>query len=148
MKKIAKILPVLMVLCLAFTSAYADIINVPTGDLTYGQGGSAAVKNTAGAIWNTIITIVQILAVAAVVFAGLRYMFASADQKADIKKSMGTLAIGAVLVFGASTVLKFVSTASNQVLNPTQQQQQQQQQQNGGGGKPDTSGDDKVNMIN
>jgi len=115
MKKIIKILPVLMVICLVFTSVYANI-NVPTGDLTNGQGASTSVKNTAGAIWNTVITIVQILAVAAVVFAGLRYMFASADQKADIKKSMGTLAIGAVLVFGASTVLKFISTATGEVV--------------------------------
>ena len=65
---------------------------------------------------NIEITIVQILAVAAVVFAGVRYMFASADQKADIKKSMGILAIGAVLVFGATVVLSFIQNATNQVL--------------------------------
>ena len=44
-------------------------------------------------------------------------MFASADQKADIKKSMGTLAIGAVLVFCAATVLRFIQTAAGEVID-------------------------------
>ena len=78
--------------------------------------GASTITQAAGRTWATVVTIVQILAVAAVVFAGLRYMFASADQKADIKKSMGTLAIGAVLVFGATTVIKFVSNATNQII--------------------------------
>ena len=45
-----------------------------------------AVTDFAQKIADTAITVVQILAVAAVVLAGVRYMFASADQKADIKK--------------------------------------------------------------
>ena len=113
MKKIAKILPVLMVVVMVFTSVYANI-SVPT--TTPSGTGSTTVKNAVGNIWATIVSIVQVLAIAAVVFAGLRYMFASADQKADIKKSMGTLAVGAVLVFGASTLLKFVSTTTGQVI--------------------------------
>ena len=110
MKKLMKILPVVMVVCMVVTSVFA--IDVPTSgsQLTGGQTGAA--QN----VWATVITIVQILAVAAVVFAGLRYMFASADQKADIKKSMGVLAIGAVLVFGATVVLGFIQKATNQVL--------------------------------
>lgn len=43
-------------------------------------------------------------------------MFASADQKADIKKSMIILVLGAILVFGASTVAKFIMTATNEVI--------------------------------
>jgi type IV secretory pathway VirB2 component (pilin) len=74
------------------------------------------VKKTSKNVWATIVTIVQILSVACIVFAGLRYMFASADQKADIKKSMGVLAIGAVLVFGATLVLQLIANATNSVL--------------------------------
>ena len=104
-----------MLAVFVFTSVYAQSAN-NLNNLTSGMTGSTIVAKTAGGMWSTVVTIVQILAVAAVVFAGLRYMFASADQKADIKKSMGTLAIGAVLVFGATTVIKFVSNAANQVV--------------------------------
>ena len=113
MKKLIKVLPVVMVVCLVVTSVFA--ISVPDSSSITGTG-SASVENAAKGIWGTVITIVQILAVAAVVFAGIRYMFASADQKADIKKSMGILVIGAVLVFGATVVLQFVQNATNEVL--------------------------------
>lgn len=115
MKKFLKILPAVMVVCLVLTSVFA--VSVPSaGDLTGNQTGSTAITTKAQNIWATVVTIVQILAVAAVVFAGLRYMFASADQKADIKKSMGILAVGAVLVFGATLVLQFIDSATNDIL--------------------------------
>ena len=115
MKKLLKILPVVMVVCMVVTSVFA--ITVPSNDdLVGGQEGASVITGAAQNVWATVITIVQILAVAAVVFAGVRYMFASADQKADIKKSMGILAIGAVLVFGATVVLTFIQNATNQVL--------------------------------
>lgn len=80
------------------------------------QDGSSAVSTAAQKVWGTVTTIVQILAVAAVVFAGVRYMFASADAKADIKKQTVILIVGAVLVFGATAILKFVQTTTNQII--------------------------------
>lgn len=115
MKKIVKILPVLMVVCMVFTSVFAGGISTNFGEISGGTG-SSAVTNAAKGIWSTVSTIVQILAIAAVVFAGLRYMFASADQKADIKKSMGVLAIGAILVFGATFVIQFITNAADEIL--------------------------------
>ena len=114
MKKLIKILPVVMVVCLMVTSVFA--IPVPTDSSITGTSTATGVTSAAKNIWGTIVTIVQILAVAAVVFAGVRYMFASADQKADIKKSMGILAIGAILVFGATLILNIVNSAATDVL--------------------------------
>lgn len=116
MKKLMKILPVVMVACIALTSVFAITLPSENQDFTYNQQGSTEVENLVGGVWATVITVVQILAVAAVVFAGLRYMFASADQKADIKKSMGVLAIGAVLVFGATLLIRLIGTASENIL--------------------------------
>ncbi len=113
MKKLMKVLPVVMVVCMVVTSVFA--VSIPNASDIQGTG-SATIEGAAKGIWGTVITIVQILAVAAVVFAGLRYMFASADQKADIKKSMGILVIGAILVFGATVVLQFIQSATNEVL--------------------------------
>lgn len=111
-----KILTVLVLVLMIFISVvpcvYADISqNFPAGN-----GGIGNVNNGVKKIWGTVTTIVQILAFAAIVFAGLRYMFASADQKADIKKGLGMLTIGAVLVFAASTVVQFVVKATTEVI--------------------------------
>lgn len=114
MKKLLKVLPVVLAVCVILTSVFA--ISVPGNSDLQGGNASATVTGAAKGVWGTIVTIVKILAVAAVVFAGLRYMFASADQKADIKKSMGILAIGAVLVFGATLVLQLIANATTEVL--------------------------------
>ena len=68
-------------------------------------------------VWATVVTVVQVLAVACVVFAGLRYMFASADQKADIKQGLMYLAIGAIFVFGAIKIIDIVTKTFGEVTN-------------------------------
>lgn len=110
MKKLMKVLPVIFMVAIVLTNVFA--VSVPSAEDIKGNEISD-VSDVAKNAWSTVATIVQILAVAAVVFAGLRYMFASADQKADIKKSMGILAIGAILVFAATTILTFVSNIAN-----------------------------------
>lgn len=115
MKKFLKVVPAVMMVCFVLASVYA----IPTNSVGAAINGGTAAGNVTAAtknIWQTVVTIVQILAVAAIVFAGLRYMFASADQKADIKKSMGILAIGAVLVFGATLLIDLVFNATNSIL--------------------------------
>ncbi|MBR6689532.1 MAG: hypothetical protein IKL68_05915 [Clostridia bacterium] len=114
-KKIVKILPVVIMLCIVFVDAFAANTNIGVPN---GPSGTASttIKRATGKVWATVITIVQILAVGSVVFAGVRYMVASADQKADIKRSLGTLAIGAALVFGATTIIRFVVNSANQVM--------------------------------
>ena len=67
-------------------------------------------------VWATVVVLVQIASVACVVFAGLRYMFASADQKADIKQGLIYLSIGAIFVFSAITIIQFVTEAAETIL--------------------------------
>ena len=111
-KKILTIFVVVLMVTLVCTQVFADIsTNFPTASGSIGKVDTSVKK-----IWGTVMTIVQILAFAAVVFAGLRYMFAAADQKADIKKGLGMLTIGAILVFAASTVVKFVVGAAGQII--------------------------------
>lgn len=75
------------------------------------------VKDLGKNIWSTISVIVQIAAIAAIVFAGVRYMFASSDEKANIKKQTVILMVGAILVFAAVPVAKFVTDVAEQALN-------------------------------
>lgn len=75
------------------------------------------IKTFVEKIWGTVVIVVQVLAVGCVVFAGLRYMFASADQKADIKKGLMYLTIGAILTFGAITIIDIVTKVFGDITN-------------------------------
>ena len=103
---------IVMIVLVATAPVFADI----STSFPSKNGSITTVDNGVKKIWGTVMTIVQILAFAAIVFAGVRYMFAAADQKADIKKGLGMLTVGAILVFAASTVVKFVMSAANQVM--------------------------------
>lgn len=114
---------VMIVSCLCVNAnVYADtedttttiLINAPKYDPIHpGTKLAKTLKNA----WATISVIVQILSVGCVAFAGIRYMYASADQKADIKQGLMYLAIGATLVFCATTIMQFVVTSGNEILN-------------------------------
>lgn len=85
------------------------------GSLAGNQTGSGTMNTAVQKMWASVLLILQILAVAAIVFAGVRYMFASADEKADIKKQMIILVIGAVLVFAASTIISIIVNVTNDI---------------------------------
>lgn len=120
MKKFNKIMTVLVLVAAVFAFVApvfgSAIIDTTIPDHSGGQGIGVA-DTAVSKAWNTVRLILQILAVAAVVVAGVRYMFASADQKADIKKSMGILAIGAALVFGATLIIDFIVKITGQITN-------------------------------
>ena len=126
MKKSKKILlaiiPVVLVLLVVSTNVFAvsDMFDIKSLD-TAVSGGSASTNatNAVQGIWKTVLLILQILAVAAIVIAGVRYMFASADAKADIKKQTITLVVGAVLVFGASGIITMITSISNDLTSTT-----------------------------
>lgn len=107
-----RVLPIVMVLMVVFTT---NIFAAKAGFGSFSNNMSVEANTSTKAVqsvnkvWGVILTILQVAAIAAVVFAGVRYMFASADSKADIKKQMIWLVVGAILVFGASTVIGFLT---------------------------------------
>ena len=118
-KIMLKILPVILISLVLITS-YSNIFANSTVDNVMNKASGASVSDidtAVGKVWGTILSILQIAAVAAIVIAGVRYMFASADQKADIKKGLGVLVLGAILVFAASTVVQFIISATNTVIS-------------------------------
>lgn len=109
-----RVLPVLIVLMVVFTTNVFAAetqggFGSFTNNMTVTANKSGKTINSISNVWGIILTVLQVAAIAAVVFAGVRYMFASADSKADIKKQMIWLVIGAVLVFGASTVIQLIT---------------------------------------
>lgn len=119
---ILRALPVLfMLVAMVFVASNSFVFaDSPVGpNITVGGNEITNVTNLAGSLWKTIIVILQILAIAAIVIAGVRYMFASADAKADIKKQTVVLVIGAILVFGATSIATFIMNTTNDTLNTT-----------------------------
>lgn len=113
-----RVLPVLIVLMVVFTTnvfaAEAGFDNFNSDMQVNANTGGKTVK-VIGNVWGIVLTVLQVAAIAAIVFSGVRYMFASADSKADIKKQMIWLVVGGVLVFAASTVVKLITTVANDV---------------------------------
>ena len=86
--------------------------NVQTGDV------SNNIRTPIERTWGIILVVLQVASVSGVIFAGVRYMFASADQKADLKTSLVPLIIGMVIVFGASTVVGIVTDVFEDAFKP------------------------------
>lgn len=113
-KKICKICSILFIfiIFLGTFSVYANNVpHTPSGGVAINK-----VEKVAGNVWATAEKIIQVLAVAAIVFAGLRYMFSSADGKADIKNQTIILVVGAVFVFGAVHIAGFVYNVADNIL--------------------------------
>lgn len=110
-KIIASIFLVCLVLSTTFivnaTAANFPIEHTPTNNV---------LEVTVGNVWATVTLIVQILSIACVIFLGLRYMMASADQRADIKKGLTLVVIGAIFVFCAATVAQFIVDAGREII--------------------------------
>ena len=51
------------------------------------------------------------IAVIALIVLGIKYMMGSVEEKAEYKKTMMPYVIGALMVFGASAIVGFISAA-------------------------------------
>lgn len=86
-----------------------------------GSGRYSKFNSAKSNIWGVLLTVLQVASIAGVIFAGVRYMFASSDSKADMKKSMIYLIIGMVIVFSASTVVRLTTRTFNEIVSPLNQ---------------------------
>lgn len=116
-KTICFVIPVVLVLLVVSNNVFAfNQMNVDTIDGALANATpSASAQSSILKVWGTVLLILQILSVAAIVIAGIRYMFASADGKADIKKQTIGLMVGAVLVFGASSVIGLITNITRDI---------------------------------
>lgn len=111
-KIMLRVLPILLVLMVVVTT------NVFAINAVKPSGGNAitGITGKVNDIWATVASIIQILAIAAIIIAGVRYMFSSADTKADIKGQTIILVVGAVLVFAAVPLAQFIQKIASGFL--------------------------------
>lgn len=73
-------------------------------------------NSIAGLVFGTICSIVRYLSFGGLLYLGIRYMFASAEGKSQIKTSTGGLVLGIVFVFLASNAVDFIIRIADDVI--------------------------------
>lgn len=68
-------------------------------------------------VFGTIINICQILGVAGIVVNGVRYMYASSNDKAKIKQSLIYVVIGTIFIFATNIVVKIITSGWGDISN-------------------------------
>jgi len=115
--KITTILVIAMMLVSTVSTVFAEGAAEVLGKLKGNTGAATAVTTTD----NNIIGIVQVICYAAavimLVMLGVKFITASPEGKAEIKKSAIIYVIGAVIVFAAGTLLSVISSVSTNVVS-------------------------------
>jgi len=106
------VLMVTTALSTVFAAGEVDLLNPDSM-----KGTSTTTSTKASTLMNQILGIVQVvamgIAVIMLVVLAIKYISAAPSEKADIKKSMITYIVGAVLLFGATGILQIVKTFTN-----------------------------------
>lgn len=76
----------------------------------------ADIKTPVQKIWGSFSLIIQVCAVGGIIFTGIRYMFAPADAKGEMKKTLPFLIIGIVIVFASPYVINFIVKVVDEVM--------------------------------
>lgn len=103
MKK--KIFSIFLTILTIFQSTYVSAIEgIIGGDTSPNAVDNALALKILGAFqW-----IGYAIAVGMLVYVGIKYTFAAADEKADMKNSLVKYCIGSVLIMGASTIVGWI----------------------------------------
>lgn len=122
-KKMSKIVTVLLIVA-TILSAFSMVlaVNIPSGSSS-GYTGSG-LDTTVGNVIGIVQFICYAAAVIMIVMLGVKFMTASPDGKAEIKKSAIIYVVGAILVFAAGALLNLVKSVAGktiQVNNTTAQ---------------------------
>lgn len=105
MKKVIKISLFMMILMMfSITTSYGFGV----GDLTGNQTGTSTLVTTGKNIVSVITTIGVVVSTVVVAVLGVKYMIGSVEERAEYKKTLMPYFIGAVLVFGASTIAEII----------------------------------------
>lgn len=123
MKRISKILVVfILTILLIANSTYINVFANPDSDFkgqaerwmnlvntegtndTTGRGNWTNFSDLAGVLWGAGVVIVFVCGV----ILGIKYMFSSADEKANIKESLPPYIIGTVIILGALSIWTFL----------------------------------------
>lgn len=115
-KRIAKIATILMIIAtiaMACGMVFASSISVPEAT----NGGVGAISGTVSNVIGVVTYICYAAAVVMLVYLGIKWITASPEAKADIKKGAIIYVIGAVLVFAAGLILNVIQNLAKSTIS-------------------------------
>lgn len=104
MKKTSKIIVTLCVLLTIVLLSVSSYASVTPGSFTAASVSTSSIVKLGSNIVGVVRTVGVLVSVVILLVLGIKYMMGSAEEKADYKKSMIPYIVGAVLVFGATTI--------------------------------------------
>lgn len=107
-KSVRIVSAILLVVVMLFTfSSQVFAIDLPTVTPTAPEGGN----EIAQVILNTLMWVGIMISVGMMIFLGIKYVTASPDGKADLKKQLGIYILGFVLIVSATTIVGMLANA-------------------------------------
>ena len=108
MKILTTIATILLIVSMGVSVVYADDTAPNPGSLTPTYQGTEDITDVGQKIMGIVNTVGVVVAVVILMVLGIKYMMGSAEEKAEYKKTMMPYIIGAVLIFGATTIANAV----------------------------------------
>lgn len=112
MKVLTTVFSVLIMVFMLGNVVFADTAITP-GSLNAKYEGTQQIQTLGEKIMGIINTVGVVVAVVVLMILGIKYMMGSAEEKAEYKKTMIPYVIGAVLIFGATTIANMVFNFAN-----------------------------------
>lgn len=112
--KINKLINILLIIC-TIMMCFMPIVNASINpdnykpnlnDNDFSENGKPV--KFAQTIMSVITTVGIVIAVITIIFMGIKFMMGSLEEKAEYKKMMLPYLIGAIFLFGASTIVKII----------------------------------------
>ena len=112
MKKVIKILTILIIFSLILINvSFAATEPEPT-DINSFLGKTTSVTDTEKKALDSVLSIVQVIGISVatimLIVLGIKYIVASASERAEIKKHAVVFVTGAILMFGASAIVTII----------------------------------------
>ena len=114
MKKSIEIMVKILIIALSIVLISTVVLADDLLDPSKITGTSTDASNSVTSIANIVFGIIQVIALAVAVIMltilGIKYVSASPEGKADIKKSATIYIVGAVLLFGTTGILQLIKS--------------------------------------
>ena len=114
-KKMTKIVTVLLIVA-TLLSAFSMVFGVEIPSGTTGGYADTGLSATVGNIIGIVQFICYAAAVILLVMLGIKFMTASPDGKAEVKKSAVIYVVGAILVFATGLLLNLIKNVANSTV--------------------------------
>ena len=111
MKIIVTLVSILMMTFMLGSVVFAS--GITPGDLTATTTGTEGIQTLGQKLMGILQTLGIVVSVLILMVLGIKYMMGSAEEKAEYKKTMMPYIIGAILLFGATTIANMIYGFAN-----------------------------------